>query len=187
MSKRGDPEQVHLRRAEPSPEVEEDVGPVFDTALAFCCVIGDPQRFSDVRSVGPCLGLVVRRGQSGRMDSKHGTSTCGNSFVRGLLVQCANQLLTPRGKDRCLRRWGLAKVEELGEKSKNKVRIAMARKLAFHLQACWKRDEPWVPILTAPTENGPSATIGVVDCVAELEHPELATSKIEATTAVQIQ
>lgn len=45
-----------------------EVGPV--TALAFALTIEDPAHFAKSRDVGPILGMVPRRDQSGNADSQ---------------------------------------------------------------------------------------------------------------------
>jgi transposase len=49
------------------------VGPL--TALCFVLTLEDPQHFDDARSVGPYLGLVPRRDQSGESDQQLGITS----------------------------------------------------------------------------------------------------------------
>ena len=70
------------------------------TALAFTAAIDDPERFKRSRDVGPYLGLVPRRYQSGEVDYTGSISKCGDRRVRTLLYEAANVMLT-RCRPRC--------------------------------------------------------------------------------------
>src|SRR5260370_423914 len=71
------------------------VGPL--TALCFVLKIGDPQRFSRSRDVGPYLGLCPRRDQSGDTDKQLRISKCGDGLLRRLLVTAPHYILGPLG------------------------------------------------------------------------------------------
>ena len=58
------------------------VGPL--TALAFVLTLEDPSRFPKSRDLGPALGLVPRRDQSGDRDPQLGITKSGNAFLRRL-------------------------------------------------------------------------------------------------------
>src|SRR5262249_4020846 len=64
------------------------------TALAFTAAIDDPSRFRRSRDIGPDLGLVPRRYQSGEVDYTGSISNCGDRRVRTLLYEAANVMLT---------------------------------------------------------------------------------------------
>ncbi len=74
------------------------------TALTFVLTIGDPERFAHSRDLGPFLGLVPRRRQSGDQDPHLRISKCGDHYLRRLLVQCAHALMGRYGGDCALRR-----------------------------------------------------------------------------------
>jgi transposase len=81
------------------------VGPI--TALTYVLALGNKQRFQRSRDVGCYLGLRPRRSQSGDRDPQLGITKAGNVYLRSLLIECANHILRPHGKDSSLRQWGL--------------------------------------------------------------------------------
>jgi len=64
------------------------------TALCFVLTLDNPERFTHSRDVGPHLGLVSARGQSGNSDPHLGITKAGDQYLRWLLVQCAQYILT---------------------------------------------------------------------------------------------
>ncbi len=58
------------------------VGPL--TALAYTLTLEDPQRFPKSRDVGPAVGLVPKRDQSGDRDPQLRITKTGNTFLRRL-------------------------------------------------------------------------------------------------------
>ena len=71
----------------------QGVGPV--TALAYVLTLEDPHRFANSRDVGPCLGLVPRRDQSGDRGPQLRITKTGDSYLRRLLVGSAQYILGP--------------------------------------------------------------------------------------------
>lgn len=141
--------RVEQLGAESHPETKlirqvHGVGPV--TALAFVLIIEDPAHFAKSRDVGPFLGMVPRRDQSGAADPQLRITKAGDRFLRRLLVQSAHYILGPFGEDSDLRRRGLALVERGGKASKKRAVIATARKLAVLLHALWKTGEVYEPL-----------------------------------------
>ena len=63
------------------------VGPL--TARCFVLTLEDPKHFGHARAVGPYLGLVPRRDQSGQTDKQLGITKAGHVQLRCLLVNCA--------------------------------------------------------------------------------------------------
>src|SRR4030095_7477959 len=61
----------------------DGVGPL--TALCFVLTIESPARFAHTRDVGPYLGLVPRRDQSGNTDKQLPITKAGNTELRCLL------------------------------------------------------------------------------------------------------
>lgn len=112
------------------------VGPI--TALAFVLTIEDPGRFPDTRDVGPYLGLVPRRHQSGESDKQLPITKAGNRQLRCLLVNCAHYILGPFGPPSRLREAGERIAARGGKSAKKRAVIAVARKLAVTLLALWK-------------------------------------------------
>lgn len=104
------------------------VGPV--TAVTFALTIDDPSRFANSRAVGPYLGLVPRRDQSGAVDPQLGITKAGSPQVRRLLIQCAQVLLNIcKRNESDLRQWGL-KLAGTSKADKRRAVVAVARKLA---------------------------------------------------------
>jgi transposase len=134
------------------------VGPL--TALAFVLTLEHPSRFGKSRDVGPALGLVPRRDQSGDRDPQLPITKTGNSYLRRLLVSCAQYILGPFGPDCDLRRWGLRLAERGGKSAKKRAVVAVARKLAILLhrlwltgevyQSCYPRQEPSQEAISIP-------------------------------------
>ena len=116
------------------------------TALAFVLTLEDPARFKQPRRAGAYLGLTPRLSQSGAIDPQLGITKAGNGYVRKLLVQCAQRILGPFGKDTDLRRWGLKIAERGGKNAKRRAVVAVARKLAVLLCKLWTSGEDYVPI-----------------------------------------
>jgi transposase len=115
------------------------------TALTYVLTLGSKQRFQRSRDVGCYLGLRPRRSQSGDRDPQLGITKAGNVYLRSLLIECANHILRPQGKDSSLRRWGLDLAARGGKRAKNKAVVAVARKLAVLLHRIWITQEPYMP------------------------------------------
>ncbi|MDA0814662.1 MAG: IS110 family transposase [Verrucomicrobia bacterium] len=120
------------------------VGPI--TSLAFVLTIGDPDRSASSRDIGPYLGLVPKRDQSGDIDKQLPISKAGNAHLRKLLVSAAQYILGPFGPDTDLRRSGLKLAERGGRGAKKKAVIATARKLGVLLHTLWVRQSDYIPL-----------------------------------------
>lgn len=101
------------------------VGPV--TAAAFVLTIDDPSRFADSRLIGSWVGLCPRSHASGDKNPKLGISKAGDSYLRRLLVQCAQYILGRHGPDSDLRRLGLRLAKRGGAAGKKRAVTAVAR------------------------------------------------------------
>jgi transposase len=102
------------------------------TALAFIAVMDDPHRFHKSRDVGPHLGLVPRRWNSGEIDYTGSISKVGDRRVRTLLYEAANVMLTRYCGDLALKDWAL----RIGRRSTTrKARVVLARRLAIIMHA----------------------------------------------------
>jgi len=154
------------------------VGPV--TALGFVLTIEDPNRFPDGRTAAAFFGLVPRRDQSGASDRQLGISKTGNGFARRTLVQAAQFMLGPLGRDSDLRRFGAKLVARGGPKAKKRAVVATARKLVVLLFALWKGKGAWKPLFNAgdapaPTSpevpEGRSETAVSGDCAGRPDEP----------------
>jgi len=115
------------------------------TALTFVLTLGNKERFQRSRDVGCYLGLRPRRSQSGDSDPQLGITKAGNGYLRQLLVECANHVIGPHGKDSTLRRWGLSLGVRGGSHARRRAVVAVARKLAVLLHRIWITQEVYVP------------------------------------------
>jgi transposase len=120
------------------------VGPL--TALCFVLTLEDPKHFAHARSVGPYLGLVPRRDQSGLSDKQLGITKAGHVQLRCLLVNCAHYILGPFGPPCALRTAGERIAARGGKSAKKRAVIAVARKLAVTLLALWKSGADYQPL-----------------------------------------
>src|SRR5271156_3715679 len=115
------------------------------TALSYVLTLGNKQRFQRSRDVGCYLGLRPRRSQSGDRDPQLGITKAGNTYLRSLLIECANHIIRPHGRDSSLRQWGLHLASRGGKQARNRAIVAVARKLAVLLHRIWVTQEPYVP------------------------------------------
>ncbi|MCP4073903.1 MAG: IS110 family transposase, partial [Hyphomicrobiales bacterium] len=99
------------------------------TALRFVLTVEDPFRIKKSRDVAAYFGLVSRRNQSGVRDPEMRITKAGDRDMRRLLVQCAQQMLSAKGKESDLRTWGLGLATRGAKAVKKKAVIATARKL----------------------------------------------------------
>jgi transposase len=120
------------------------VGPV--TSLAYVLTLEDPNRFKNSRSVGPYLGFVPRRNQTGESDPQLPITKAGDPYLRRLLVGSAHYILGPFGPDTDLRRWGLRLAGRGGKNAKKRSTVAVARKLSVLLYRLWKTGEAYQPL-----------------------------------------
>lgn len=131
------PEVVALRQV-------NGVGPL--TALTFMLTLGDPSRFKKSRQVGAYLGLRPGRSQSGKSDPELHITKAGDRYLRSLLVNCAQYILGPFGKDSELRRWGLELAARGQKNAKKRAVVAVARRLAVLLHRLWVTGEVYEPL-----------------------------------------
>ena len=120
------------------------VGPLI--SLTFVLTIGNPARFSKSRQVGPYLGLVPRRRDSGDNSPQLGISKTGDAYLRQLLVNGSQYILGYRGADTDLRRWGLKHASVGGKSGRKRAVVAVARKLAVLLHRLWVTGEVFIPV-----------------------------------------
>jgi transposase len=120
------------------------VGPI--TALTFVLTLDDPARFTKSRDVGAYLGLRPKSRQSGASEPEMRISKEGNGYLRTLLVQCAQYILSRRGPDTDLKRWGLGIAAKGKKKAKKRAVVAVARKLAVLLHRLWVSGEVYEPL-----------------------------------------
>lgn len=116
------------------------------TALTFMLTLGDPTRFAKSRQVGAYLGLRPGRSQSGNADPELHITKAGDRYLRSLLVNCAQYILGPFGKDSDLRRWGLELAVRGNKNAKKRAVVAVARRLAVLLHRLWITGEVYEPL-----------------------------------------
>src|SRR3972149_3113878 len=92
-----------------------------------------PKRGSSSGSLAP----APRQRQSGEPDPQLGITKSGDSYLRSLLVESANYILSSRCKETDLKRWGLAPLREGDANTRRRVKVALARKLAVLLHSLW--------------------------------------------------
>lgn len=116
------------------------IGPI--SSLSFYSAVEEPTRFKRNEDIGPFLGMVPRVEQSGATVRRFGISRMGNKMTRQHLVTAASIYMRSAPKDAAVRRWG----EQLRERlPAQKVRIAVARKLAIIMLAMWKNQTQYRP------------------------------------------
>lgn len=122
------------------------------TALVFLLVIDDKHRFAKSRTVGAYVGLRPQQSQSGEVDKQLGITKAGDPFLRQHLVNAANYILGPFGKDSDLRRWGLKLASRGGKNARRRAKVAVARKLAVLMHRLWVTGEHYEPLRQASHE-----------------------------------
>lgn len=116
------------------------------TGLVFVLTIDDKHRLEKSRTAGAYLGLRPKKDQSGDGDPQLRITKTGDPFLRRLLVNSANHILGPFGKDSDLRRWGLRLASRGGKNAKKRAKVAVARKLAVLMHRLWMTGEVYEPI-----------------------------------------
>ena len=66
--------------------------------------------------------------------------------MRRLLVQGAHCIVSQRGPDTDLKRWGLKLAERGGKNARKRAIVAVARKLAILLHSLWVSGEVYEPL-----------------------------------------
>lgn len=116
------------------------------TSLAYVLTLADPARFAKSRDVGSWVGLCPRVHASGERDPRLSISKTGDGYLRRLLVQSAQYILGPFGKDCDLRRFGERLCARGGKVAKRRAVVAVARKLAILLHRLWVSGEVYEPL-----------------------------------------
>jgi transposase len=97
-------------------------------SLTFAAAIDDPARFKSSKQVGPYFGLTPTKYQSGETDIDGRISKIGDAWVRAVLYEAANTILTkPLKGCTALKSWAMKLARRSGMK---KAKVALARKLA---------------------------------------------------------
>jgi transposase len=121
------------------------VGPLI--ALTFVLTVADKDRFQKSRDIGCYIGLRPRRSDSGQSQPQLRITKEGDPYLRTMLVQGAHYIISRRGPDTDLKRWGMRQAAERGGKrGKKKAVVAIARKLAVLLHRLWVTGEVYEPL-----------------------------------------
>ena len=119
-------------------------------ALTFVLILEDRERFQKSREVGCYLGLRPKQSESGQSQPQLRISKEGDRYLRTLLVQGAHCVLSRRGPDTDLKRWGLKLAARGGKNQKKRAIVAVARKLAVLLHRLWVTGEVYEPLRNSP-------------------------------------
>lgn len=120
------------------------VGPLI--ALTFVLTIEDKSRFEKSRDIGCYVGLRPRRSDSGQSQPQLRITKEGDPYLRTLLVQGAHYIISRRGPDTNLKRWGLHLAQHGGKRGKKRAVVAVARKLGILLHRLWVTGEVYEPL-----------------------------------------
>lgn len=115
-------------------------------ALTFVLTVEDAERFQKSRDVGCYVGLRPKQSESGESQPQLRISKEGDIYLRKLLVQGAHCILSRRGPDTDLKRWGLKLASRGGKNAKKRAVVAVARKLAILLHRLWVNGEVYEPL-----------------------------------------
>lgn len=121
--------------------------------LAFTALVEDPNRFPKTRRVGSYVGLRPRLDKSGETDKQLRITKAGNGLLRRLLMNSAQYMLSSRGPDSDLKRWGHKLAARGGRNAKKRAAVAVARKLAVLLLTLWKNQAVYDPLRQAKLRN----------------------------------
>jgi transposase len=119
------------------------VGPVI--AAAYVLTLDHPDMLANSRQAGAFLGLRPKQRKSGNADPQCRITKNGNQYLRRLLVQGAHYILSRRGPDSALRRWGVRLASSGGKRGKKRAVVAVARKLAVLLHRLWSSGQSFQP------------------------------------------
>jgi transposase len=135
------------RRDYPETEVLKQVSGVGTLiSLTFVLTLEDKNRFQKSRDAGCYVGLIPKRGESGESQPQLRITKEGDMYLRQMLVQGAHHIVSQRGPDTDLKRWGLKLAERGGKNAKKRAVVAVARKLAVLLHRLWVTGEVYEPL-----------------------------------------
>jgi len=120
------------------------VGPLI--ALTFILTVEDKGRFQKSRDIGCYVGLRPRRSDSGQSQPQLRITKEGDPYLRTMLVQGAHYIISRRGPDTDLKRWGLQLAKHGGKRGKKRAVVAVARKLGILLHRLWVTGEVYEPL-----------------------------------------
>ena len=114
------------------------------TGTPYCCIKSKLARLH-TSSRGPRQLIYHNIWGSKKLMQQCRITKAGNIYLRSLLVECANHVLGPHGRDSTLRQWSLHLASRGGKQSRNRAIVAVARKLAVLLHRIWVTQEPYIP------------------------------------------
>lgn len=151
----GELDQAVGQEAERRPEVRllmthPGVGPL--VGLAYVLTIGPAERFPRGKQVASYRGLIPREKSSGGRQRLGSISKQGNTFLRALLVEAAQNAI--RGDEQLRRDY-----RRLAHKHTALARVMVARKLAVRLYWMLREKRPYSPHSVAPMQGSPSHSV----------------------------
>ena len=105
-------------------------------ALTYRSAIDDPSRFTSSKRVGPWVGLMPSRNQSGERDVSGRITKAGDVNLRRALCQAATVMMH-RGRSTWLRTWAARVARRRGAK---RAMVALARRISVILHRMWVDD-----------------------------------------------
>jgi transposase len=108
------------------------VGPLI--ALTFILTIEDKDRFQKESGYRLFSGPAARRSDSGQRQPQLRITKEGDPYLRMMLVQGAHYIISRRGPDTDLKRWGVHLAVRGGNRGKKKAVLAVARKVGILLR-----------------------------------------------------
>src|SRR6516225_4367121 len=115
-------------------------------ALTFVLTVENKDRFQKSRDIGCYLGFRPRRSDSGQRQPQLRITKEGDPYLRTMLVQGAHYIISRRGPDTDLKRWGLHLAKHGGKRGKKRAVVAVARKLGILLHRLWVTGEVYEPL-----------------------------------------
>jgi len=120
-------------------------------ALTFVLTVDDRERFKKSRDVGCYVGLRPKQSESGQSQPQLRITKEGDRYLRKLLVQGAHVIMSRRGPETDLKKWGQQLCGRQNKNAKNKnakkrAVVAVARKLAVLLHRLWVTGEVYEPL-----------------------------------------
>jgi len=115
-------------------------------AMTFILTLEDRTRFARSRDVGCFVGLRPSQSDSGDSKPQLPISKEGDMYLRKMLVQGAHCIMSSRGPDTDVKRWGMALSDRGGKNAKKRAIVAVARKLGVLLHRLWVTGEVYEPL-----------------------------------------
>jgi transposase len=130
-------------------------------ALTFVLTVEDRTRFARSREVGCFVGLRPSQSDSGDSKPQLPITKEGDMYLRKMLVQGAHCIMSHRGPDTDLKRWGLTLSGRGGKNAKKRAIVAVARKLGVLLHRLWVTGEVYEPLRNSQAAAKQKKTVAV--------------------------